>query len=50
MFQVSVVDIRLNVDSFVVKKQALQNGSLFCFKFAMHIYLINQETLLQNEL
>ena len=46
MFEVSVVDIRLDVYRFVVKKQVPQNGSLFCFKFAMHIYLLNQETLL----
>ena len=46
MFEVSVVEIRLDVYRLVVKKQASQNGSLFCFKFAMHIYLLNQETLL----
>ena len=40
-FEVSVVDIRLDVYRFVVKKQVPQNVSLFCFKFAMHIHLLN---------
>ena len=40
-FEVSVVDIRLDVYRFVVKKQVSQNGSLFRFKFAMHIHLLN---------
>ena len=37
MFEVNVVDIRLNVLRFVAKKHASQKGSLFRLKFAMHI-------------
>ena len=37
MFEVNVVDIRLDVLRFVAKKHASQKGSLFRLKFAMHI-------------
>ena len=37
MFEVNVVDLRLDVFRFVVKKQASQKRSLFRLKFAMHI-------------
>ena len=36
MFEVNVVDLRLDVFRFVAKKQASQKGSLFRLKFAMH--------------
>ena len=41
VFEVTVVDIRLDVLLFVEKKQASQNDSLFCLKVAM-LYLLNQ--------
>ena len=45
-FEVNVVELRLDVFHFVVKKQASQKrGSLFCLKFALHIFLLNQELL-----
>ena len=43
MFEVNVVDLRLDVFHFVAKKQASQKGSLFCLKFAMHILFAKPE-------
>ena len=37
MFEVNVVDLRLDVFRFVAKKQASQKDSFFRLKFAMHI-------------
>ena len=37
VFEVNVVDLRLDVFRFVAKKQASQKGSFFRSKFAMHV-------------
>ena len=44
VFEVTVVDLRLDVFRFVENKQPSENDSLFSLKFAMH-YLLNQDIL-----
>ena len=42
VFEVNVVDLRLDVFRFVAKKHASQKDSLFCLNFAMHILSAKQ--------